>query len=97
MKLTGKRKELESGMVRLKFEGEITIYTVARLKKLLAGELKKMKGLEFDLTGVEKFDTSGFQLFLHVKKIAVKNRKSIVFSGVSNDVSKVFSLYGMAL
>ncbi len=97
MKLVGKRKELESGMVRLKFEGEITIYTVSSLKKLLLSEMKKMKGLELDLARVEKFDTSGFQLFLHVKNMAVREKKSIVFNGISNDVSKVFSLYGMAL
>ena len=95
MKLKAKKKELQSGDVRLTFEGDVTIYTVVKLRKLLMKELKKVPGIELDLSKIGKFDTAGFQLFLHMKKLASSENKNVFIGKMSDTVARVFDLYGV--
>ena len=93
MKLHGKRKKLDDEKVRYQFKGDINIYTVARLKNILLNELIKFHSLEFDLSGIENFDTSGFQLFLFLKREAKEKERRMQILSKSNEVIRIFDFY----
>jgi len=94
MKLKGIRKE-DSNIVHYQFEGDITIYTVNKLKKIIMDELAQSSKVELDLRNVEKFDSAGFQLLVYLNREAKNNEKEIQIVQKSMYVSKVFNLFGV--
>jgi anti-anti-sigma factor len=93
MKLKGIRNRQDPGAVHYRFEGDITIYTVDHLKKILMDELKENSRVELDLQGIKKFDSAGFQLFFYLKREALKNGKKIEVIQKSPGVSRIFDLF----
>jgi len=95
MLLTGKRKQNGQGGVIYRFEGDITVYTVKKLKRVLVDEIAKNDRLELDLSGVKKFDSAGFQLLLLLNREAERNKKTFALSERSGEVSRILGLYGV--
>ncbi|MBN2403051.1 MAG: STAS domain-containing protein [Spirochaetes bacterium] len=93
-KLKGIRKK-KSGVTLYQFIGEITIYTVNKLKMILIQDLQQTMKLEFDLYNVDKFDSAGFQLFIFLDREAKKAEKFIQIIKKSENVSRVFTLFGV--
>jgi len=94
MELENIRKKISDG-VHYQFKGDITIYTVNKLKKILIDELSQNSKVELDLNHVDKFDSAGFQLFLYLEREAKKNNKQISIVQKSICISKIFNLFGM--
>ncbi|HSV97019.1 MAG TPA: STAS domain-containing protein [Spirochaetota bacterium] len=80
--------------VAVSVEGEAGIYTVSPLKEQLLKQLKSVRSMEVDLSDVSEMDTAGFQLFVALKREAVKSGKSLSLVGHSPAVLRVFDLYG---
>ena len=96
MKLIGKRKQDGVGRVTLRFDGDITIYTVKKLKKVLFDELNKCKSLILDLSGVSLFDSAGFQLLLVASRKAGTEGRELVIREKSGQVQSILDLYGVS-
>ncbi|MBN2038769.1 MAG: STAS domain-containing protein [Spirochaetes bacterium] len=97
MKLKAVKTKQNSDIVRYKFEGDITIYTVRKLKKLLMKDLEKNTKLEFDFQKIDKFDSAGFQLIEYMSNIAEKEGKEIQITQRSDSVSRIYDLYGTSI
>ena len=96
MKLKGIRKK-DANIIHYEFEGDIDIYTVGKLKKILINELKQDFELELGLDNVTKFDSAGFQLLVYIDREAKKMNKEIRITGKSIYVSKLFNLFEVSL
>ena len=53
---------------RVTLTGELTIYSVAEIKAVLANDMSGVKEIEVDLSGVTEMDTAGLQLMLIAKR-----------------------------
>lgn len=95
MQLTAKKKNIDSEKVLYRFEGDITVYTVKKLKSLLIREITAGHGIDLDLSGIAKFDSAGYQLLLLLKREAARLNKSCNVTARSGEVSRVLELYGM--
>jgi ABC-type transporter Mla MlaB component len=94
VKLKGIRRK-DPEVTHYQFTGEITIYTVNKLKTILIRDLRDAIKLEFDLGNIDKFDSAGFQLFIYLDREANNAGKLIQIITKSRDVSGVFILFGV--
>ncbi|MBN2039037.1 MAG: STAS domain-containing protein [Spirochaetes bacterium] len=94
MKITEKKKD--NSKVLIEVEGEMTIYSARDLLTGMYKYLDKIKNTEVDLSKVTKIDTSGFQLLSMAKKEVESKEKTFKIINPSNDVKKIFKLYGEA-
>lgn len=94
IKLKGIRKK-DPHVTHYQFIGEITIYTVNKLKMILIKDLRETLKLEFELNNVDKFDSAGFQLFVFLEREAQKSGKLIQIIKKSTCVSRVFTLFAV--
>jgi len=80
--------------ISVSIQGEAGIYAVARLREELLKHMKAVQSMEIDLSEVSEMDTAGFQLFVALKREAVKSGKTLSLVGHSPAVLRVFDLYG---
>jgi len=97
MKLKIVREKIENNVLHLVLTGEMTVYSVAKLKDILIKELKSCSGMTMDLSEVDEADTSGFQLLLFLKREAESLGKSFKISKVSPRLKSIFTLYKEAI
>lgn len=93
MKLRIVKKKGENNTILLTMIGELTIYTVAKLKDILLKELDSFSGIVMNLGGVDEADTAGFQLLLFLKREAAAAGKTFVIDDAGVRVRSLFSLY----
>jgi len=74
---------------------EMSIYTIGALKRELSEVLNIYDAFQFDLAGIEDFDSTGIQLILSLKQEIIRLNKQFTVSSVSEAVSKVLTLYGL--
>ena len=94
MKIDISEKKDKSGNTTLIMNGEATIYSVAELKQELTGKYKDSENLIFDFSGITKMDTAGFQLFFLLRKNADGKGREVVYENPSDEVKRIFDLYG---
>jgi anti-anti-sigma factor len=85
----------KNGLSRLRIEGEMTISTAQELKGGLLDNLEDCSGLEIDLSGVNEFDTAGFQLLFLTKREANMSDKSFRIISHSPASESIMELYSM--
>ena len=95
MPLNVKRKKLDESLSRYCFEGDVNIYTVSKLKKIIIDGLDQMNKIELDFNGIGKFDSAGLQLLVHISREAERLNKDIVIIGASDKVKEVFCTYDL--
>jgi anti-anti-sigma factor len=78
----------------LGLSGEVTLYSSEEIFDKLKKGMKKYKDLSIDLSGVNKMDTSGYQLILLAITEAEKRSQKVSLTGPSQEVKEIFSLYG---
>jgi anti-anti-sigma factor len=89
--------EKSQGNINLNFDGEMTIYSVEKIKQTLLDKLADVESIEADLSGVSRIDTSVFQLFLKTKIEAEENNRSFKIVNPSRETKRIFDLYGESL
>lgn len=94
MKIEISEKRDKSGNIKLMINGEATIYSVGTLKQELTNKYKDSENIVFDFSGITKIDTAGFQLFFLLRKNADSNGREIVYKNPSDEVKRIFDLYG---
>lgn len=73
--------------------GDLTIYHVKKSNEIILKNLEKYNTIEIDLSGVEKFDSAGFQHLLFIKKEAKRRDKNIQLINHSENVNRVVQIY----
>lgn len=97
MKLRILRKRTEDEGIHLTIAGDMTVYSVVRLKEVLMKELKSGSGITVDLSDVNDADTSGFQLLIFLRKEAYMLGKKFKITELSPRLESIFSLYREAI
>lgn len=97
MKMKIERKKSGNGDLKLKLTGEMTVYSVPKLKDFLLGELKSCSHMNLNLSGVDEADSSGLQLLLFMKRETEAAGKKFGVSGIKGRLQSIISLYGEAL
>jgi anti-sigma B factor antagonist len=95
MKIQEIKKDDEK--VLFSIEGDLSIYSVKELKNSLETYFENIKNIEFDLSAVDKVDTAGFQLLEMLKKEVAAKDKTFSIINPSNEIIRIFNLYGEAL
>jgi anti-anti-sigma factor len=95
MKVIEKKKTKDK--VSIAIEGNLNIYSVKDVKEQFSGYLENNKNLELDLSSVDTVDTAGFQLLAIVKKEVNSKDKIFKIINPSNEIVRIFDLYGEAL
>ena len=93
MKLKIVREKKDNDMLHLAITGEITVYSVVKLKEIIINELKSCSGITMDLAEVGEADTSGFQLLLFLKREADLTGKSFRITETGPRFKSIFALY----
>ena len=93
MKLNIVRRKTDDNEVHFSMTGDMTIYSIKKLKDLMLGELKKNSGIILDLSGISQADTSAFQLLLFLKREAEATEKKFKIDKISTRLESVFELY----
>ncbi len=89
-----KISEKSQGNISVNFDGEMTIYSVGKIKNVILDKIADAESLEADLSGVSRIDTSVFQLFLKAKIEAEEENKSFKIVNPSRETRRIFDLYG---
>jgi anti-sigma B factor antagonist len=92
MKVTGKKKSKDKTSVAI--EGDINIYSVKELKERFSEFFENVKNVELDLSAVDAVDTAGFQLLVAVRKELNSKDRILTIINPSNEITRIFSLYG---
>jgi len=93
MKLKIVREKKDNDMLHLAITGEITVYSVVKLKEIIINELKSCSGITMDLAEVGEADTSGFQLLLFLKREAELLGKSFRITETGLRLKSILALY----
>lgn len=88
--------EAGTDTMRLRLQGECTIYSAGALRSTLLGRLQEHAGLEIDLSAVTEFDTAGLQVLMAAKNFARLGGQSLRLSGHSPAVLSLITLYDLA-
>ena len=83
------------GNQRLTFDGDMTIYHVADIKKQLIEALRTGGVLELDLSQVGEMDTAGFQCLALAKRESLKLDHALRIVGHSPAVREVIEFFNM--
>ncbi|AVQ11078.1 STAS domain protein [Leptospira santarosai] len=88
----------DSGVSKVAIEGELTIYEALEFKEKLDSVFKNPPPpvLEIDLFKIQKMDTSCLQILLSFEKEAERKNVDVRFVNHSQNVFKLFDLYGLA-
>lgn len=91
--------EESDNYIKLKFIGEMTIYTAAQIKEELVAInsilVNGKNNISINVSGVSDFDTSGLQLLMMAKKNLVLIDKNVNIIGHSDSVIEAMRLYKM--
>jgi len=87
------KKSADNGRSMFSLAGEISIYTVKGLKKLIDTEFGKNASVELEMSGIDRIDTAGFQLLLYMQREAESMNTEILFRNVNEAVKSVFNFY----
>lgn len=93
MKLQIIRKKPDEDKVLLQVAGNMTIYSIKKLKELLHKELKSSKDMTLDMSGINEADTAAFQLLIFLKREAEATGREFRVSKMSSRLQSIFSLY----
>ncbi len=93
MKLQITRKRKDDKRVMLQIAGNMTIYSIKKLKEVLLKELKSSAGMMLDLSKVNEADSSAFQLLVFLKREAESTERSFSVSSMNSRLQAIFSLY----
>ncbi len=93
MKLKISRKKTDNSELYFSLKGEMSVYTVTKLKEFLTGELESSSGLRLELTGVDEADSAAFQLLLYLKREAENAGKFFHVTGMNSRLKSIFTLY----
>ncbi|HOP62622.1 MAG TPA: STAS domain-containing protein [Spirochaetota bacterium] len=93
MKLRIVKKKNGDDTVLLTMIGELSVYTVSKLKDILLKELETFSGIVMNLEGIDEADTAGFQLLLFLKREANSAGKIFTINEKSTRINSLFSLY----
>ncbi len=95
-RLVIRKRIFDSGTV-LAFSGEITIKTVRKLRDILKDFINNPGDLALDFSGIQAFDTAGFQLILAVRQECARKNINFKVKAGCEDVSDILALYGRTL
>ncbi len=95
MKVTEKKKSKDKVLVTI--EGNVNIYSVKELKERLLGFVEDAKNIELDLSAVDVADTAGYQLLAMIRKEVLSRDRIFTIIKPSNEVARIFNLYGEVL
>ena len=76
-------------------DGDMTIVKAAETKSRLLKALQTNDSISLDLSGVETFDSSGFQLLYMIKREAETDNKPFRIKSFSQAVEDTLTLYAM--
>jgi len=93
LKLQITRKRKDDKRVMLQIAGNMTIYSIKKLKEVLLKELKSSAGMMLDLSKVNEADSSAFQLLVFLKREAESTERSFSVSSMNSRLQAIFSLY----
>lgn len=93
MKLQIVRKKTGDNKVELQIAGNMTIYSIKKLKEVLLKELKGSSGMILDMSGINEADTSAFQLLVFLKREAEATERMFRIDSMSSRLQSIFSLY----
>ena len=86
------------GEIRYDLPEELSIYTVAELKKDLLdniAELSAEENLIFDCSNLEEIDAAGIQLLLSVVKTSLQEDFDLFLENIAPDIKETLSLVGV--
>ncbi|TWI54850.1 anti-anti-sigma factor [Pseudomonas duriflava] len=81
---------------RVALDGPLTIYTAADSKPKLLEPLQAGQEVEFDLAGVDEFDSAGLQLLILAKREAARLDCRLSLCNHSPAVVELLELSGLA-
>ena len=93
MKLKVVRQRNDNDELFLTLTGEMTVYSVVKLKEIVNSEFQNCSGITMNIAGVGEADTSGFQLLLFLKREAKLRGKSFKITEVSPVIRSISDLY----
>ena len=93
-KLTIIEDEINPDRLSLKFNGEMSIYTVNSIADVLNKGFNSCSDITVDLSDVGRFDTAGLQILLIARNEAVLKKKTFQMINPAIEVKRVFKLCG---
>lgn len=85
--------EVQGDLCRAKINGDMTIYNAMQLKASeLFSHLPKCREMELDLSGVTEIDSSGLQLLVAAKALALTHGNMLRLSNHSQAILNVLEL-----
>ncbi len=85
----------DANLTQVFLSGDCTIYQVSSLKTELEKLLGSSVAMSINLSEVQDFDSSCLQLFLSLKKTALRANRKVSFVAHSEPVLSVFGLFGL--
>lgn len=85
-----------SGLCRLAFTGEMTIFTAEQLRRRLLLLVEGYSEFELDLSQVIEIDTEGIKLLLMLRHNAALGQKPVKLIGVSEAVFDRLEIYELS-
>jgi len=73
----------------------MTIYEALEIQALFSTALMQYQNIEIDLSQVAEIDSAGLQLLVALKNDAMKQKKSMVYTGHSREVIDLLALFNM--
>ena len=86
----------ENDIIRCVYEKDIIASAVACMREQLNVRLEsdqEWKGLELDISGVEKIDSLGINLIVWLFRLTRSTDKSFKITGCNNQLMKLFTLF----
>jgi len=84
--------EAGASTLRMKLEGEFTIYRASELKCELMAALDGARSLEIDVSAVTEIDCAGIQLLMLAKRVAAQRQQSLRLTCRSEAVTEALTL-----
>lgn len=91
------RKKTSGSGTGLAFSGEITIYTVKKLRDPLLGYIGKGGTLALDFSGIHKIDAAGYQLLVALRRECLKRKIGFEITASGEEVGGILRLFGSTL
>lgn len=70
----------------VQIDGDLTIYTVSRIRGEILAQLNFESDLHLDLSGVIEIDTAGLQLLVSIRNAMARSGKSLLLCNPSDAV-----------
>ena len=93
MKLKIVRKKTPDGISQLALSGEMTVYSIKKLKEIMIRELITNTGITINCSDVDEADTSAFQMLVYLRDEALRSGKSFAVTGINGRLESISGLY----